>query len=91
MFGLAIAEFEFTLTFADAPLDQFARGHRSAMSWSEKRGGLLFFGKAGCVTCHAVSGDANEMFTDSKNRVIGVPQIALFGVDAEQHDLRRSG
>jgi cytochrome c peroxidase len=52
------------------------------MSSSEKRGGLLFFGKAGCVKCHAVSGDANEMFTDSKNRVIGVPQIApFFGVD----------
>ena len=27
MFGLAIAEFEFTLTFADAPIDRFARGH----------------------------------------------------------------
>jgi cytochrome c peroxidase len=82
MFGLAIAEFEFTLTFADAPVDQFARGHRSAMSTSEKRGALLFFGKAGCVKCHAVSGDANEMFSDFQNRVIGVPQIApFFGVD----------
>jgi cytochrome c peroxidase len=82
MFGLAIAEFEFTLTFANAPIDQFARGHRSAMSTPEKRGALLFFGKAGCVTCHAVSGEANEMFSDFENRVIGVPQIApFFGVD----------
>ena len=82
MFGLAIAEFEFTLTFADAPIDQFARGHRNAMSTSEKRGALLFFGKAGCVKCHAVAGDANEMFSDFQNRVIGVPQIApFFGVD----------
>jgi cytochrome c peroxidase len=78
MFGLAIAEFEFTLTFADAPIDQFARGNRSAMSASGKRGALLFFGKAACVKCHAVSGDSNEMFTDFKNRVIGVPQIAPF-------------
>jgi cytochrome c peroxidase len=82
MFGLAIAEFEFTLTFADAPVDQFARGRRSAMSTSEKRGAMLFFGKAACVKCHAVSADSNEMFTDFKNRVIGVPQIApFFGVD----------
>jgi cytochrome c peroxidase len=81
MFGLAIAEFEFTLTFADAPIDQFARGHRSAMSTAQKRGAMLFFGKAACVTCHAVAGDANEMFSDFKNRVIGVPQIApFFGV-----------
>jgi len=86
MFGKAIAEFEFTLVFADAPVDQFARGDRSAMTDSEKRGALLFFGKAECVQCHAVSGrssvgESNEMFTDFEERVIGVPQIApFFGV-----------
>ena len=51
----AIAEFEFALTFADAPIDRFARGDRDAMKTSEKRGALLFFGKAGCVSCHAVT------------------------------------
>ena len=86
MFGKAIAEFEFTLVFADAPLDQFARGDRYAMTASEKRGALLFFGKAKCVQCHAVSGRtavgaSNEMFTDFEERVVGVPQIApFFGV-----------
>jgi len=81
MFGLAIAEFEFTLTFANAPIDRFARGHRDAMSDAVKRGALLFFGKAKCVRCHAVAGDSNEMFTDFSNRVVGVPQIApYFGV-----------
>src|SRR5207253_3452972 len=40
MFGKAIAEFEFTLVFADAPVDQFARGQRQAMTDAEKRGGL---------------------------------------------------
>jgi cytochrome c peroxidase len=78
MFGLAIAEFEFTLTFANAPIDRFARGDRDAMTDSEKRGALLFFGKANCVTCHAVAGDSNEMFTDLKNRVVGAPQIAPY-------------
>lgn len=76
MFGLAIAEFEFTLTFADAPIDRFARGNTHAMTESQKRGALLFFGKAKCVTCHAVAGESNEMFTDFKNRVLGVPQLA---------------
>jgi cytochrome c peroxidase len=86
MFGKAIAEFEFTLVFADAPIDKFARGDRDAMTASEKRGALLFFGKAGCVRCHAVSGrsavgESNEMFTDFEERVIGVPQNApQFGV-----------
>jgi cytochrome c peroxidase len=81
MFGRAIAEFEFELVFANAPLDRFARGERDAMNVSEKRGALLFFGKARCVGCHAVAGAANEMFSDFRNRSIGVPQIApFFGV-----------
>ncbi|MGH7460390.1 MAG: cytochrome-c peroxidase [Longimicrobiales bacterium] len=74
--GRAIAEFEFTLTFADAPIDRFARGQRNALSTSEKQGALLFFGKAGCVACHAVSGKSNEMFSDFREHVAGIPQIA---------------
>lgn len=81
MVGRAIAEFEFTLVFADAPVDRFARGDEKAMSSSEKKGALLFFGKAGCVSCHAVSGQSNEMFSDFNMHVAGVPQIApSFGV-----------
>jgi cytochrome c peroxidase len=76
MIARAIAEFQISLTFADAPIDRFARGHRGAMSSSQKRGALLFFGKAGCVECHAVAGASNEMFSDFENRVVGVPQIA---------------
>ena len=78
MFGRAIAEFEFTLTFADSPVDQFARGDFRVMSMPLKKGALLFFGKAGCVSCHAVSGQSNEMFSDFKMHVAGVPQIAPF-------------
>jgi cytochrome c peroxidase len=76
MFGKAIAEFEFTLVFADAPLDRFARGQAGAMTPAQKRGALIFFGPAGCVKCHAVAGGANEMFSDFAEHVIGVPQIA---------------
>src|SRR5690606_38138879 len=64
MIALAIAEFEFTLTFADAPIDKFARGDSGAMTDEQKRGAVLFFGEAGCVQCHAVSGPSNEMFSD---------------------------
>ena len=86
MFGKAIAEFEFTLVFANAPIDKMARGDVNAMTAAQKRGALLFFGKAQCVQCHAVSGrsgagESNEMFTDFEERVIAVPQIApFFGV-----------
>lgn len=76
MFGKAIAEFEFTLTFANAPIDRFARGERAALTEQEKRGALLFFGAARCSTCHSVAGASNEMFSDFENHVAGVPQIA---------------
>lgn len=80
MIGQALAEFQMSLTFANAPIDRFARGERDAMTARQKRGALLFFGKAGCVACHAVSGPSNEMFSDFKNHVIGIPQIApVFG------------
>ncbi|HEV2860032.1 MAG TPA: cytochrome c peroxidase [Pyrinomonadaceae bacterium] len=75
MLARALAEFEFTLTFADAPVDRFARGQKNAMSDDEKRGALLFFGQANCVGCHAVAGQSNEMFSDFRMHVAGIPQI----------------
>jgi cytochrome c peroxidase len=75
LFGRAIAEFEFSLTFANAPIDRFARGQRNALTEDEKRGALLFFGAARCSACHSVSGQSNEMFSDFRDHVIGVPQV----------------
>ena len=75
MFARAIAEFEFTLVFADAPVDKFARGQKNALTDDQKRGALLFFGRANCVECHAVAGASNEMFSDFRQHTIGVPQI----------------
>jgi cytochrome c peroxidase len=76
MLGKVISEFEFSLTFANAPMDRFARGEEKALSPDQKKGALLFFGKANCVVCHSVSGQSNEMFSDFKQHVIGVPQVA---------------
>ena len=81
MFGRAIAEFEFTLVFADAPIDRYVRGDTSALSETQKRGALVFFREGKCVQCHSVAGRSNEMFSDFKMHVIGVPQVApAFGV-----------
>ena len=81
MFGRAVAEFEFTLVRANAPINRYARGERNAMIESQKRGALVFFGKGNCVACHAVAGQSNEMFSDFEMHNIGVPQISPgFGV-----------
>jgi len=79
MVGQALAEFQMSLVLADAPIDRFARGDRSAMTDAQKRGALLFFGEAGCVRCHAAGGGSNEMFSDFQVRVLGVPQVLPAG------------
>lgn len=77
----AIGEFQATLVAADAPLDRFARGDAEALTPAQKRGALLFFGSAGCVDCHAVAGEANEMFSDFTEHRIGGPQLfPAFGI-----------
>jgi cytochrome c peroxidase len=76
MIGAALAEFQVPTSFADAPLDRFARGHRNALTESEQRGALLFFTTSQCLNCHSVAGASSEMFTDFENHVAGIPQIA---------------
>lgn len=76
MIGNAIAEFQFSLTFVDAPIDRFMKGQTDQLSLDEKKGALLFFGKAQCWQCHAVAGKSNEMFSDFRTHNIGVPQIS---------------
>jgi len=77
----AIAEFQMSLPGADAPLDRYARGDDHALTDQEKHGALLFFGNAGCVACHAVSGASNEMFSDFEVHRIAGPQVfPQFGV-----------
>ncbi|MEZ4986743.1 MAG: cytochrome c peroxidase [Saprospiraceae bacterium] len=50
--GLAIAAYERTLLSNQAPFQQFLEGKYNAMSNPEKRGAILFFGKAQCASCH---------------------------------------
>ena len=76
MIGAALAEFQISTSFADAPLDQFARGHRNVLTDSQMRGALIFFAKGRCLGCHGVAGASNELFTDFDNHVAGIPQIA---------------
>jgi len=50
--GLAIAAYERTLLANQAPFQRWLRGDRSAMTESQKRGAIAFFGKAECSNCH---------------------------------------
>jgi len=69
--GRAIASFERTLIFLDAPFDRFAGGDSRAISTAAQRGLDLFNGKARCVSCHMIN-SSNPLGTDNLFHNIGV-------------------
>jgi cytochrome c peroxidase len=69
--GRAIASFERTLIFLDAPFDKYVAGDSTAISPAAQRGLVLFGGKARCVSCHMLN-SSNPLGTDNLFHNIGV-------------------
>jgi cytochrome c peroxidase len=67
----ALAAFERTLIFLDAPYDRFVAGKPSELSEDAKAGFGLFNGKARCVSCHQLNG-SNPIGTDQLFHNVGV-------------------
>lgn len=67
----AIATFERTLVFMDAPFDAFVAGDTTAISVKAAEGWILFNGKARCVSCHMLN-QAAPIGTDDRFHNIGV-------------------
>ncbi|MDH3648360.1 MAG: cytochrome-c peroxidase [Saprospiraceae bacterium] len=79
--GLAIAAYERTLLANNAPFQRWLKGNHDAMFRSEKRGAILFFGKAGCANCH--TGPAlNQMSFYS----LGMPDLVGPGIYGSSDD-----
>jgi cytochrome c peroxidase len=67
----AIAAFEAAaFRYDDSPFDRYLRGDRHALTKSARKGMKLFYGQAGCSSCHA-----GAFQTDHAFYAIGVPQI----------------
>lgn len=67
----AIAAFEVAaFSTRGAPFDAWLAGDAGALSAQQKRGGILFFGRADCSRCHG-----GPAFTDGRHHAIGVPQV----------------
>jgi cytochrome c peroxidase len=67
----AIARFEAGVwRFDDSPFDRYLRGRHTAMSVEARQGMQLFYGRAGCSSCHS-----GTFQTDHEFHAIGVPQI----------------
>jgi cytochrome c peroxidase len=67
----ALASFERTLVFLDAPFDRFQAGDVTAISDEAKLGWTLFLGKGRCVSCHQFNA-ASPIGTNNKFHNIGV-------------------
>lgn len=66
----AIAQYERSQTFINAPWDRYLRGDANAMTDAQKRGAQLFFGPARCSTCHS-----GPLLTNFSTHNIGIPQF----------------
>lgn len=72
--GAAIAAFEQQLIFTAAPWDDYVAGDAQALTTSQKRGALLFFGglkrEVNCAACHS-----GGLFTDMRFHNLLAPQL----------------
>lgn len=67
----AIAAFEAqAFTFTDSPWDRWLAGEDAALNDLQIRGAELFYGDAGCATCHS-----GTLMTDQRHYNIGAPQV----------------
>lgn len=66
----AIAAFERTLVFLDAPFDRFVAGDMKAIDDDAKAGWVLFNGKGRCMSCHQIS-SSSPVGTDNRFHNIG--------------------
>ncbi|MDF1800486.1 MAG: cytochrome c peroxidase [Planctomycetota bacterium] len=66
----AIGAYEETISVFDTPYDQYVAGDTSALTAAQVNGMDLFFGAAGCATCHPA-----PMLTDLSFHNLGVPDV----------------
>ena len=69
--GRAIAAFERTLIFIDAPFDRFIGGDTKAIDDDAKAGWVLYNGKGRCNACHQISSSL-PVGTDNRFHNVGV-------------------
>ena len=69
--GRALASFERTLVFLDAPFDRFLAGDLRAISDDAKAGWVLYNGKARCSACHQIS-SSSPFGSDNRFHNVGV-------------------
>ncbi len=81
--GLAIAAYERTLMPNQAPWQRWLAGNKKAMSDDQKRGAIVFFEKANCVSCHTGPALNSMAFYALGMSDLFENQEATYGADAD--------
>ncbi len=81
----AIAAFERTLITTDSAFDRYAGGDKHALTVQQKRGLILFIGKAACTECHN-----GPNFTDNKFHNLGLAPGRHEDADAGRFKVSKS-
>lgn len=80
--GLAMAAYERTVLSNQAPFQQWLKGNKEALTEEEKKGAILFFGKAACTNCHTGPAlNANEFYALGVNDLVGEGVTNTVGQD----------
>ena len=85
-YAKAMASFERTIVAKNSRYDKYLGGEMSALSENEKKGLLLFFGKAACGNCHS-----GPMLSDYNFHTLGVQDNTAHpeGTDQGKDDMYR--
>lgn len=85
--SFALSAYLRSLTTTHAPFQQWLKGDESAMGQEEKKGALLFFGKAGCIDCHngAPLNNPDRFFALGVKDLYETGQAINTGVDDERN------
>jgi cytochrome c peroxidase len=70
--GKAVAAFERSVISNNSPYDQYVKGNLNALTEQQKRGLLLYYGKANCSNCHS-----GPMFSDYNLYNLGIKDHSL--------------
>lgn len=89
--AFAIAAYFRTILTNEAPFQHWLKGDPTAMTEQQKRGAILFFGKAGCVSCHnspSLNSDPHLFFSLGVNNHY---QTGYSVFRTDRHDKRNLG
>lgn len=90
--GLAIAAYERSVVANRSPFQQWLRGDVLALSEAQKRGAVLFFGKAACGGCHQGPAlNSMEFYALGMNDLVGPGTYGTSGNAADNTNLGRGG